>query len=245
MATTRRMIRTLNAAHAASPVVRTTGISVFDIQNFSAVGQRDELRGRYRFGYGETGITPARAAEAVLDTQIELSQIPHAPATAFRVAAELLHMYDARGRDALDHFRWSKAIDRAIGLFAREELEGKRAAPRELAALRDEILASTLPSARMGRIRRSRAQIRHRLTWRVLEKWAKGEPEPGLVTRSAIAWEAARATGRPGDALTALRTGRFPVLGVRPEDGTGDEDGAAANLIQLGMATGRRRAVRG
>src|SRR5262245_18480930 len=108
---TRRLIRTINDGHERSPVVERVSIGVFDSLYFAAVRQREPLRDvHHRFGWNQLEMTPARAADATLETFVEFIRIPHAPCSAFNVAGDLWNLYDHRGAPgSLGFFRWAKA----------------------------------------------------------------------------------------------------------------------------------------
>jgi anaerobic magnesium-protoporphyrin IX monomethyl ester cyclase len=249
LAATRRLLCTINDGHERSPVVQGISIGLFDLQNLAAVQQRDALKGvRHRFGWDGLDVTPARAAEAAFETYLALSRIPHAPWTTFGVVGEIWNLYDQSAimGDPLAFFRWAKLIDRGIGLFAEQELYGKRPNPSELRQLRERILAG-VPKNRvpLRGLRKARLLARHRITWRLLEEWAGGEPSIGTLTRLALGWEVFRSTGRFGDAYDAVRTGKYPALGFASHgDHVVESDAAAGRLIELGIATGRRRLMK-
>jgi anaerobic magnesium-protoporphyrin IX monomethyl ester cyclase len=249
LANTRRLLRTINDGHERSPVVHGISVGVFDFQNLAAVQQREVLKDvGHRFGWEKLSITPARAAEAALETYLELSRIPHAPCTTFDVGGFLWNLYDETliAQDSLSFFRWAKAVDRGIGVFVEEELEGKRPRPGDLRKLKEEIL-SGVPARRIGvgPLRRARMQVRHRATWRMLEEWSSRDRDVGLLTRAALGWEVWNTTRRLADAGRAVRAGRYPSLGFVPASEEAPVPHAAAErLIELGMATGRRKLVK-
>lgn len=244
MASTRRVLRTLNERHPASPVVRGVTVHIFDIQNFAAVQQREVTQGKLRFGYEQMEISAHRAAEEMLLTHIELSRIPHAPYTAFKDGSGLWTLYGkSRERAPLEFFRWAKAVDRLLGLLVEEDVDGKRPSPFEVRRLRAEILDSVAPGSRFGPVRGAALRARHRATWHVLRSWALDQGRDGALTRSAIAWEVARATGRMRDVVSPLLTGVYPTLGILSASRS-DADSHARGLLELGINTGRRRLLR-
>lgn len=202
----------------------------------------------HRYGYDELPIDSVRAADERLTTWLELARIPHAPASGFGSGLDLWSLYDGRRRVAepLSFFRWAKAVDRALSVFVEQELEGRTSRRGELSRLKAEIL-DALPGSRVPSSLGDRAalRIRHRLTWRVLRTWAKGEESPGVITRSALGWEVGRAMGTLGDAWSAARSGSYPHLGkVADAEVVNQSETEADRLVQLGIATGRRRLVK-
>lgn len=249
LSATRRLIATLNDGHERWPVVRSVSISLFDALDFAGVGQRGVLNDRRRFGWNHLEVTPRGAAEAVMRTHLELSRIPHAPSTGFGVVVARSHHFEhmPSGEDGIAFFRWLKALDRGVGVFVEEELEGKRPDARELARVREAILVHW-PSARKSTSVWSKVRLRalHRATWRVMEEWVD-EPERGVgpLTRLALGWEVGRATNRAADVYRAIRTGSYPPLGMSlPADPLETRRTAAEQLVRLGIATGRRRLPR-
>lgn len=244
IASTRRMLRSLNAGHERRPVVRTVGLNVFQIQNFAAVGQNEALRGKRRFSYDDLQISASRAAEVAVETSLELSRIPYAPVIASRWGGELWSLWDDRiaSRDSLAFFRWAKGIDRAVGLLVEEELGEKKADGRELGRLRREILAGVAQEhLRPGPLKRAMHRARNRAIWKLLEVWARGETETDLLTRGVMGFQVGRATGSFRDVVTAIRTGRYPELGTLREEEPAIRGFAAERIVEFGIQTGRRR----
>jgi hypothetical protein len=246
MAATRRMIRTINDGHEAAPVVRMASMSVVDIQDFAGVSQRGEYRNAVRrFDYQKLDVPPHRAAEEKLLSCIELSRIAHAPATGFGSSGPLWNLFDARHSegDPRAFFRWIKAVDRLMGIFAEQEVDGRKPRAAELTSLRREILTRVDPRYREhGRLARLGMQVRHRLSWAALDHWAKKHAAGvDLFTRSAIAWEVGRSTGRIRDAGRAFRAGELPPFGIVAGS---EPEMPASRLIDLGVATGRRKLER-
>lgn len=246
---TRRLLCGINDGHERAPVVHGISIGLFDLQNLAAVQQRDSLKGiRHRFGWEGLEVSPARAAQAALETYLELSRIPHAPWTAFGVIGDIWSLYDqdAIMGDPLAYFRWAKLLDHGIGLFVEEELAGKRPSAAALRSLRERILAGVAKRrAPLGALGAIRMRARHRATWQLLEEWARGGRGIGPLTRLALGLEVGRTTGRLGDACEAAFTGKYPALGfVDSEECARESDTAAGRLIDLGVATGRRKLVK-
>lgn len=248
LAANRKLLRTINDGYESSPVVRTVHIALFDHQDFAGIHLRDAVRGAKRFGWGALPIPPKRAREAALETYLELSRIPHAPYTGFDSAGWLWQLF---GRtEAVHHdaafFRWAKALDRGIGAFVEEELEGKRLDRSALARARDQVLAGLSPSVRRTpRLRGALTHAKHRATWRLIREWAR-EPEAGVgpLTRIALALDVARSTGSARHAAYALANGRYPTLGVDETPTDIETRDAAEQLIRFGTATGKRRLPR-
>jgi hypothetical protein len=223
-------------------------ISLFDALDFAGVGQRPVLNERRRFGWDHLEVTPTQAADAVLATHVALSRIPHAPSSGFGVIAARSRHFDQTTEDGgLDFFHWAKALDRGIGMFVEEELEGKRPNAAELRRIR-ELLAAHWPADRgMKHLWRSAAaRARHRLTWRVMHEWIdEARRGVGPLTRLALGWEAVRATGRIEAGYRALQCGRYPPIGLAPVHEIGHaRREAAEQLIRFGVATGQRRLSR-
>lgn len=245
MAATRRLVCAINDGHEKSPVVHMASLSVTDIQDFAAVSRRDAVKDvSRRFAYDHLAVTPARAAEEKLVTLIEMARVPHAPATGFGAPGPLWSLFDERHleRDQLAFFRWMKALDRVIGIFAEEDVDGKRPRRGELDRLRRQILDHVTPRYRGGsRVARAGMRLQHRLAWFALDHWKKHGAEMDLFTRSAIAWEVGRSTGSLHDASLAFRAGKPPPLGIVTAS---EPEAPAARLIDLAVATGRRRLER-
>jgi hypothetical protein len=251
LATTRRLLATINAGHESSPVVYSARISLFEHQDFAGIHGRDVVRDvQGRFGWDRLEITPEQAAEAELLTYLELSQIPHAPYTGFGAAGFTWNAVDQTDEMYYDpaFFRWAKALDRGIGIFVEQELEGTPLKSGELARLREQILAG-LPSGRAetSAWRSLRTRAKNRLTWFLLDEWGREhQAGAGPITRLLLAWDLAHTTRDPEHVMRALRTGHYPALGSLPEvDGVADtRDRAARELIRLGVATGKRKLAR-
>jgi anaerobic magnesium-protoporphyrin IX monomethyl ester cyclase len=245
LAANRRLLRTINDGHEDSPVVRTVRIGLFDHQDFAGIHQRELADGARRFSWNKLEISPRRAWAAALETYLELCRIPHAPYTGFDAGQWLWRFYGhteaAHYDDAF--FRWAKALDRGIGIFVEEELEGKRPDLRELSELRARVLHGLPPALRrQNTFRRALTRAKNRGTWGLIGEWTR-EPEMGVgpLTRVALALDVARATGSPQQALFAIRKGRYPSLGfVSPPHGI-DTRSAAEELIRFGTKTGKRR----
>lgn len=244
-----RLVRTVNDGHENDPVVRTVRIALFDHQDFAGIHQRPGSGGR-RFGWGELGVSPARAWEAALETFLELSRIPHAPYTGFDAGQPLWQFFghmESVHHDAA-FFRWAKALDRGIGLFVEAELSGRRPDARELARTREEVLSGFPERARrMNPSRRLLRAGKNRITWSLFGEWARERRYGvGPLTRVAMALDVARTTGSPRQALRTAGTGRYPSLGVvgDREDGAIPREAAAEELIRFGTATGKRRLPR-
>jgi hypothetical protein len=245
LAATRRLLRTINDGHESSPVVHAVRIGLFDHQDFAGVHQR-EGAGARRFDWTSLAVSPARAAEVALETYVELSRIPHAPYTGFDSAAWFWQFFGHT--EAIHHdaafFRWAKALDRGIGMFVEEELYGVRPDRRELASLRERVLAGLPePLRRTSAARRVLVRAKNRATWRLIAEWTR-ERDAGVgpLTRIALGLDVARTTGSPVHALHAVRRGRYPLLGLRRSSEDPAEPSAAAEqLIRFGTATGKRR----
>ncbi|HEX4338724.1 MAG TPA: radical SAM protein [Polyangiaceae bacterium] len=249
LATTRASLRTVNDGHEHSPVVHAVRIGLFDHQDFAGVHQRDLPGTARRFDWESLAISPSRAAEAALETYVELARIPHAPYTGFDGAAWFWQFFGQT--EAIHHdarfFRWAKALDRGIGIFVEEELDGKRPDGRELAALREQVLAALPPELRRkSAVRRALGRVKNRATWHLIGEWTR-EREAGVgpLTRIALGLDVARATGSPVRAARALRDGRYPLLGLVPSsEHPAERSAAAERLIDFGKATGKRRLPR-
>jgi len=185
----------------------------------------------------------------VLKTHLELSRTPHAPSSGFGVIAARSHTFDQTSEDAgaVRFFRWAKLLDRGIGLFVEEALDGKRPNPNELRRIRDALVAEWPADRGVRRIwRNAVSRAKHRATWRVMHEWLD-EPSRGVgpLTRLALAWEAVRATGSVGDAYDAVVSGRYPAIGIVDTSEHAEAHRSAADqLIRLGIATGQRRLSR-
>jgi hypothetical protein len=245
MAATRRMIRTINDGHETSPVVQMASMAVADIQDFAGLSQRDGLKNvARRFDYDRLEVSSGRAAEEKLVSCMEMARISHAPATGFGSSGALWSLFDNRysERDTRAFFRWMKALDRMMGIFAEQEVDGRKPRMAELTGLRREVLARVDPRYRQQRrLSLLGMQVRHRLSWFALDHWSKHGAEVDLLTRSAIAWEVAHSTGRLRDAGNAFRAGRLPPLGIVAGSET---EISASRLSDLGVATGRRKLAR-
>lgn len=248
LATTRRLIATLNDGHESRPVVRRITVEPFAAQDFAGVRQNGALGDSgHRYGWDGLAISPLRAAEEALSTYIELSRIPHAPITSFNGIVPM-HQFvlGKRTGNDLAYFRWAKAIDRGIGIFAAEETEGKKPNRAELRSVRDEILERLPDDVRHpSQWQKLFARAKNRATWLVLSEWARETTsDVGPLTRLALAVEVARDTGRPDRGLSAIVTGRYPELGFVSRSEADDRSAAADQLVKLGVATGARRLAR-
>lgn len=245
LATTRRVIATMNDGHEQWPVVRGVSLSLFDALDFAGVRQRDVLQESRRFDWNHLEITPPEAAEQVMKTHLELSRIPHAPSSGFGVVATRSHHFEHTpgDGDGLEFFRFAKAVDRGVGLFVEQELEGKRPDSKELSRLRDFLLPRWRePRGKRRPLDALWVRARHRATWQVMKEWpTERDRGVGPLTRLALAWEVGRATGRPRDILDAARNGAYPRLGYSKQGSKGTPSTAAEQLIRIGIATGRRR----
>jgi len=246
---TRKLLATINDGHESSPVVHTTRISLFEHQDFAGIHQREAVRGvQGRFGWDALEITPEKAAEAELATYLELSRIVHAPYTGFGTAGFIWNAIDQTDAMHFDQrfFHWAKALDRGIGLFVEEELEGTRPNPREIARLRERILEG-VPGRPDSRTvwSKLRTRAKNRLTWGLLAEWSREQRlGPGPITRVLLAWDLAHTTRELGEVARALCSGRYPTLGTVDATVAATPEAAAAGLIRLGISTGRRRLAR-
>ena len=242
---TRRLARTVNDGCRDAPVVRAIMPTVFKSQAFAGVRQRDVLPGPHRYGYEHLPITPKHAGAARIETFLELSRIPHAPLD-ISVSTPVWALFDEAkaGRDRMGFFRWGKAVDRGIALFLEEDLEGKKPSPHELRELRGQIRAGIPEENRATLSGQARARATHRAKWKIMQNWADGEAEPGVLTRSVLALETGLSTGRLDEAIATFRSGRYSRLGFVDPESLTDARAAADGLVQLGVALGRRRLER-
>jgi len=248
IATTRRLIATINDGYESSPVVRGITLRPMTLQDFAGVRNQMAHDGvTQRYDWNNAGMSSARAAEEALECHIELSRIAHAPTTGFDGIVPLHQMWLGRrtGND-LSYFWWAKAIDRGIGMFAAEATEGRKPDPRALREVGDQVLERLPPDVRHpSRAKRLLGRARNRATWLVLSEWAnETTSHVGLLTRLALGREVAKVTGEPWLALEAMRSGQFPPLGFLPPSETTECAAEAEKLVQLGVATGARRLVR-
>lgn len=251
MAATRRMLLTLNDGHESWPVVRTARIELFAAQDFASVSQQETFSGEdRRLGWGHMAVSPERAAEEMLLTYVAMSRVPHAPATAFQVNEAAWHAFGQQvGADAgLWFFRWAKAFDRGIGAFVEADVAGRPLDAALLRSLREEILAP-FPKGqpRGGLVRGLRSRVAHRIVWRVAAERAS-EPSEGVgpFTRTAVAREVWRSTHSLALTLTAMRTGQYPRATVDASSAAlaGARQAQAEQLVQLAVATGKRKLLR-
>lgn len=249
LATTRRLISTINEGAESRPIVQHVTVQPFAAQDFAGVQQHGPLKDiEHRYGWNKLEISPARAAEEAMLTYLELSQIPHAPITAFDGIVSARQLFAAKDTDGVvDLFRFSKAIDRGIGIFAEEELEGKRPDLQKLRRIRTEILERLHPDLQNQHVwKRVLARANHRATWQVMGEWVR-EPTSGVgpLTRFAIGWEIGRVTRRPEHVVESIQSGRYPAVGVIPPSADPEPRRAEADqLVRLGVATGKRRLAR-
>jgi hypothetical protein len=243
--TTKRLARTVNDGCPDAPVVRAIMPTVFKSQAFAGIRQRDVLPGPHRYGYEHLAVTPKHAGEARIETFLELSRIPHAPLD-ISVSTPVWSLFDETkaGADRMGFFRWGKAVERGIATFLEEDLEGKRPDSRALGRLRTEIRAGVPEENRASLSGRTLARATHRAKWRIMQNWADGEPEPGVLTRSVLALEAGLSSGRLDEALGVFRSGRYSRIGFVDPANVRDTRAAADGLVQLGVALGRRRLER-
>ena len=249
MATTRRLIATINDDHRSAPVVRGITVHPMTLQDFAGVRDRMSEDGNTpRYDWSGFGVSATRAADAALEAHIELSRIPHAPTTGFDGIVPLHQIWlGKRTGNDLSYFHWVKAIDRGIGLFVIEAIEGRKPNALELKEVRGQVL-ERLPRdvLRPSPWQRVVSRAKHRATWQVLAEWAReGQRATGPLTRLALGREALHATGDARLALRAIRSARFPEIGFLSQDEDARECTVAAEqLVQLGVATGARRLVR-
>lgn len=249
LALSRRLLATVNDGQKDAPVVQTARIGLFDHQDFAGVEQREGSHAAKRFTWATSDISPGRAWEAALETFLELSRIPHAPYTGFDTGGWIWqffgHTEDVHHDAAF--FHWAKALDRGIGVFVEEELEGKRPDQRVLAQCKDRVLAGIpVDLRRQDRVRRLMGRARNRAAWRLIGEWSREQASGvGPLTRIALGLDVARATASAQHAAYAVVNGRYPCLGFAP--GSPDDDArnaAAEQLIRFGAETGKRRLPR-
>lgn len=249
LATTRRLMATINDGHEGAPLVFRVLVQPFSAQDFAGVHRRDAVHGaNHRYDYEMLDISPARAAEEALLTYIELSRKPHAPVTAFDqiVTPKQLYAQADVGFNDLDLFVFAKAFDRGMGLFAQAEMDGT---PPDYAALR-RVKETILP--RIACELRSANPVRkawHRATRRAvratMKEWKGVHPAGvGPLTRLALGWEVARATRAPRTVLETMRRGRYPTLGFLEWNVGEERDAHAESLVRFGIATGNRRLLK-
>jgi hypothetical protein len=247
IATTRKLLMTINDGHESSPLVQRVTLQPFAAQDFAGVRLRGAMpAGEHRYGWTDLEISPARAAEEALYTYLELSRVPHTPITTFDGILPLRTLF-AETRPDDDHlafFRWSKAVDRGIGMFVEQEIHGRRPDPVELRRLRDVIVSRLPPKLqRQSVLKKALGRAKNRAIWQVMGEWVR-EPESGIgpLTRLALGFQVGRETRSPEYVLQAIRKGCYPALGVvTPPAHPEPQEDAARQLIQLGIATGRRR----
>jgi hypothetical protein len=249
IAATRRMLQTVNDGHEHVPVVAMARVGLFDHQDLAGVHERHELNDTGRYGWGGLDITPGRAWEAAVETYLALTRVAHAPYTGMDAGGSLFRLYGTTEANHFDpeFFRWAKAIDRGIGIFVEEEIDGRPVSRAELSPVLERILGGIPGSMhRPSRARRAVLSARNRISWQMMEEWAHERRQGvGPLTRLALALDVGRSTGSLGLAAVAARTGRYPTLGVvaaPAADRARDE--AAGKLVQLGRSTGSRRLSR-
>jgi hypothetical protein len=216
---TREMALHLNAGTCDPPVAILGHWEIFGAQDLSSVSRREFMKGyHHQYGYDFLPMSADRAAEETLVTYLALSRSPDAPVTFFGIdyslVEELAWVFSERGGGA-EAFRWCKALDRALGIFVANEIEGTPIDDGALAAACD-VLRSGYARVRARRAAAARtvAWLRHRLVWRLTSEWqVERERGVGPLTRALLAAEMLSATGRPGHALHALRAGEVPAFG--------------------------------
>lgn len=246
---TRRLLETVNDGHEHSPVVYMTRIGLFDHQDFAGVHEHENLQDVGRYGWSRLAITPGRAWEAAVETYLALSRIPHAPYTGLDAGGALFRLFGTTEANHYDSafFSWAKAIDRGIGIFVEEELEGRRVPRAELSEILERILAGIPSQVRTQTVlQRGVLAARNRIAWRMMTEWAhESENGVGLLTRLALGLDVGRSTASVWDAAEAFRTGRYPELGILAAPAVQRAcDEAAGQLLRLGQSTGQRRLKR-
>jgi anaerobic magnesium-protoporphyrin IX monomethyl ester cyclase len=220
-------------------VVLSVGLVPFVVQDFSSVSQRDNLKGENLFSYDSDGFTGRRSAEEVLATMIAMSRKPNAPAfLPFHGGLDRNDWYMIRyysDPNRFEIFRWTKALQRGIGIFLESYLDGTRPDTAELRRLRD-IVLPMMPSgarreslpARTARFLKSRAT--RRLSRELFMEVDRGV---GPLVRTAIAISALRDTGQLAPAVESFRN---PDADLKPLDPPPNVRELARELIERSIA---------
>lgn len=249
LAATRGMMSSLNDGCRDSPCAVSVEIEIFQVQDLATARQREALDGSsHHFDYGRLSMSARVASEEVLASFIALSRIPHAPATGCGVARPALGML-MRAVTTADrgwYFRWTKALDRGLGIFLEQDLDGKVIDLGELRRVREELLSPYSPLTLAERARhRTWNRMRGRLSRHLCTEWQTEESHGvGALTRLQLARTSLAVTGSLGQALRAGARGSclpFPP-GERPVPVVGQEHSLMADDLArraLGAANAR------
>jgi hypothetical protein len=246
-ARSREMMLHLNDG-ADEPTVLLVYLDVFAAQDLATIRARLDLGSEaHAFGYDGVPMRADEAADHSLRASLDLAERPGAPVTGFGLtplAGDLVTAH-AHAGDWRAGFRWLKAFDRGVAMFVRREREGTAIDRRELSAVLRRLAAELDHGARPRSVR-TRARI---LALRALRtEWRRETSHgPGVLTRLLAAREMWKAFGEPAAGIAALRTAAAPPPAGAPvpEPVRAERAAQAADLVQVGLAQGRRRRSRG
>jgi hypothetical protein len=229
--------------------VLAIAIEPFMAQDFASISQNEELADvEHPYDYRGPGLmTPEQATLEVLRTHVILSRKPTAPVTCFAVHRAFWALPDIENDEQrLAAFRYLKAFDRGLGIFAAHEAFGEPLDHAGIAQVVDELRSSP-----WGRIEARAAasngltRVRHRLVWRLASEWrAEGKAGLGPLTRLLVAKTLLLGTASLRTAWRGLTHGDLGGVGWSPHASpraSAQREVLAEDLIQLGVQTGRRR----
>jgi hypothetical protein len=230
IAATRRMLRTLNAGHAAKPVALIYLLYPFLYMELASVSRRENWRNvDHYLGYDGAAMTPQAVVEEVLGTVLELSRVPHAPVFAylFQFGPPTSGITLCASPRRYEMHRWMKAVERGVALFVERDLEGRPLRDLELRQVRDEVLAR-YPSQNRWRCHWEKTKARYRalIANRLRGEWIHERAgHPGWLTRLLTALSA---YGDLGDLSSARRA--WSTTTYKTSDRTNDRRPTAAIL---------------
>ncbi|AKT41162.1 B12-binding domain-containing radical SAM protein [Chondromyces crocatus] len=216
---TRTLIKTLNDGHEDRPVALLYLAQPLVLFDLATVSQRPEMQGvDHWMAYDNARFPPQRALAEVLQTVMEVSRIPHAPAYLLMPGTfpGYWEEYFFFSPHRYEVFRWMKALERGVAIFLERDLEGTKPNDAELARLKEQILArrEAIPVWR-SRAERMAARAQRLVVQRLTREWTnEGKTGPGPLTRGLMGLSVLRDTRNPQLAREALKTGVYPTLGT-------------------------------
>ncbi|EYF00487.1 B12-binding domain-containing radical SAM protein [Chondromyces apiculatus] len=242
---TRSLIMSLNDGHQDRPVALLYLAQPLVLFDLATVSQRQEMQGvDHWMAYDSARFPPQRALAEVLETVIQVSRVPHAPAYLLMPGTfpGYWEEYFFFSPHRYEIFRWLKALERGVAIFLERDLAGTKPNDVELSRLKRQLLAQreALPRWRSA-AERFGARAQRALVQRLTREWTnESNTGPGTLTRGLMGLSVLRDTRNLQLAREALRTGVYPTLGTVNLKHS-DLDALAADLRDESLGAGHRR----
>lgn len=138
MQETRDMICSLNSEHTQAPVVYQFALSPFTPQDLAAAAHDDKLK--------ENRIATQNAVEAVIETFIAASKVPHAP-NMFGIgpSSPETPYKKTKKMSRTEYFRWAKNMQKGIGMFIAAQQDNSAVDRQALNEIKKDLLDGLKP----------------------------------------------------------------------------------------------------